>query len=85
MAQINTGNVDRLVTAWNYRTGDLARRHAAVLRRSKFEVTPILVDSKLLICTPFNEVIALDPGDGHELCRGGTLRDARPDRDQRPS
>ena len=69
VAQINTGNVDRLVTAWNYRTGDLARRDAAVLRRSKFEVTPILVDSKLLICTPFNEVIALDPGDGHELWR----------------
>ena len=69
LAQINTGNVDRLVTAWNYRTGDLARRDAAVLRHSKFEVTPILVDGRLLICTPFNEVIALDPGDGHELSR----------------
>jgi quinoprotein glucose dehydrogenase len=69
VAQINAGNVDRLVTAWTYRTGDLARRYAAVLRRSKFEVTPILVDSRLLICTPFNEVIALDPGDGHELWR----------------
>ena len=111
LAQINTGNVDQLVTAWNYRTGDLARREAALLRHSKFEVTPILVDGRLLICTPFNEVIALDPGDGHELwrfdpkiatdyrpanlftCRGvafsrgckwrsGSLRDARPDRDQ---
>lgn len=67
LAQINAGNVDRLVTAWNYRTGDLARRDAAMLRHSKFEVTPILVDGRLLICTPFNEVIALDPGDGHEL------------------
>jgi quinoprotein glucose dehydrogenase len=54
VAQINAGNVDRLVTAWTYRTGDLARRDAAVLRRSKFEVTPILVDGRLLICTPFN-------------------------------
>ena len=69
LAQINTGNVDQLVTAWNYRTGDLARREAALLRHSKFEVTPILVDGRLLICTPFNEVIALDPGDGHELWR----------------
>jgi hypothetical protein len=69
LAQINTGNVDRLLTAWTYRTGDLARRDAAVLRRSKFEVTPILVDGRLLICTPFNEVIALDPGDGYELWR----------------
>ena len=42
---------------------------AALLRHSKFEVTPILVDGRLLICTPFNEVIALDPGDGHELWR----------------
>ena len=69
VAQINAGNVDRLVRAWGYRTGDLARRDAALLRHSKFEVTPILVDGRLLICTPFNEVIALDPGDGHELWR----------------
>ena len=47
LAQINTGNVDRLVTAWIYRTGDLARRDAALLRHSKFEVTPILVDGRL--------------------------------------
>ena len=32
-------------------------------------MTPILLDGRLLICTPFNEVIALDPGDGHELWR----------------
>lgn len=47
LAQINTGNVDRLVTAWNYRTGDLPRREAALLRHSKFEVTPILVDGSV--------------------------------------
>ena len=69
LAQINTGNVDQLISTWTYHTGDLARRDADVMKRSKFEVTPILVDSRLLICTAFNEVIALDPADGHELWR----------------
>jgi len=31
--------------------------------------TPILVQDKLLLCTPFNEVIALDPGTGKQLWR----------------
>ena len=35
--QINTGNVDQLVTAWNYRTGDLAgaTRLCCATRNSK--------------------------------------------------
>jgi quinoprotein glucose dehydrogenase len=40
-----------------------------VLKRSKFEVTPILVGDKLVACTPFNAVVALDPGTGRELWR----------------
>jgi glucose dehydrogenase len=44
-----------------------------VLKRSKFEVTPILVGDKLVACTPFNAVMALDPGTGRELC-ATTLR-----------
>ena len=40
-----------------------------MLKRSKFEVTPILVDDKLVACTPFNAVVALDPGTGQELWR----------------
>jgi quinoprotein glucose dehydrogenase len=34
------------------------------MRRSKFQVTTILADARLVLCTPFNEVIALDPGTG---------------------
>ena len=75
LAQINTGNVGRLVTAWNYRTGDLARRDGALLRHSKFEVTPILLDGRLLICTPFNEVIALDPATA--TSSGASIRRSR--------
>ena len=40
-----------------------------MLKRSKFEVTPILVGDKLVACTPFNAVVALDPGTGQELWR----------------
>ena len=67
--QITPGNVGELIPAWTYHTGDLARRAPDVLKRSKFEVTPILVGDKLVACTPFNAVVALDPGTGRELWR----------------
>lgn len=69
LAQINAVNVATLQPAWTFHSGDLKRRSAETLKRSKFEVTPILVDDRLLMCTPFNEVIALDPGSGVELWR----------------
>ena len=68
-AQITPANVDGLHEAWTYRTGDLARRPPAAMKRTKFEATPILVDDRLVLCTPFNEVIALDPADGRALWR----------------
>lgn len=40
-----------------------------MLKRSTFEVTPILVGNKLIACTPFNAVVAVDPGTGRELWR----------------
>ena len=67
--QITPGNVDQLVPAWTYHTGDLKNRAPDLLKRSKFEVTPILVGDKLIACTPFNAVVALDPGSGRELWR----------------
>jgi quinoprotein glucose dehydrogenase len=67
--QITPGNVDRLIPAWTYHTGDLKSRATDVLKRSKFEVTPILVGDKLIACTPFNAVVTLDPGTGRELWR----------------
>jgi len=67
--EITPGNVDQLVLAWTYHTGDLQSRAPDVLKRSTFEVTPILVGDKLVACTPFNAVVAVDPGTGHELWR----------------
>ena len=68
-AQITPGNVGRLVRAWEFRTGDLTRRDAKVMARTKFEATPLFVENSLILCTPFNEVIALDPGTGAQKWR----------------
>lgn len=68
-AQITPDNVDDLIPIWTYQTGDLAKRSASLMRETKLEGTPILVGHRLLTCTPFNEVIAIDPGTGKELWR----------------
>ncbi len=68
-AQITPANVDGLRRQWLYRTGDAARRDPALMKRIKFQTTPILVDDKLVLCSAFNEVIALDPGTGTERWR----------------
>jgi quinoprotein glucose dehydrogenase len=34
------------------------------MARTKFEATPLFVEDSLILCSPFNEVIALDPGTG---------------------
>ena len=39
------------------------------MQRASTEGTPILVEDSLIFCTPFNEVIALDPGTGREKWR----------------
>lgn len=67
-AQITPANVGKLGTAWTYRTGDMEAR-ADDMKYSAFEGTPILVGGSLIFCSPFNEVIALDPGTGAEKWR----------------
>lgn len=67
-AEITSENVGDLVPVWTYRTGHMSAPHD-VLRRTKFQATPILVEEKLVLCSPFNVVIALDPATGTELWR----------------
>lgn len=68
--QITPANVDGLKVAWIYRTGQVAgERTDEVRSTSAFELTPILAAGRMLICTPFNDVIALDPLTGGELWR----------------
>jgi quinoprotein glucose dehydrogenase len=79
--EITTANVTALRRQWIYHTGDAARRDPALLKRVKFETTPILVDDKLVLCTPFSEVIALDAASGRELWR----HDPKVATDRRPA
>jgi quinoprotein glucose dehydrogenase len=66
--QITPANVHRLEIAWEYHTGHHASKKAGRLP-SSFQVTPIVVDSTMYLCTPFNEVIALDAASGAEKWR----------------
>ena len=66
LSQINRENVARLKVAWVFHTGDISDGHDG-RKRSGFETTPILVDGRLYLTTPFNRVIALDPATGKQL------------------
>lgn len=65
-AQIDRSNVNKLKVAWTYRTGAL-EQSKRLIRKAAFEATPILVDGKLYLSTPYNHVIALDPGTGEKM------------------
>jgi quinoprotein glucose dehydrogenase len=66
-AQIDRGNVAQLQEAWVFRSGDMAR-HGEEMTKTSAQSTPILLPTEagesLVYCTPFNRVIALDPGTG---------------------
>ncbi len=68
-ALVTPANIGGLRRQWLYRTGDATRRPATLMRRVKFQTTPILVADKLVLCSSFNEVIALDPASGAEAWR----------------
>lgn len=69
LRQITPDNVGNLVRAFEFRTGDRASRPPEVMRRTKFQATPLFVEDSLIFCSPINEVIALDPGTGAQRWR----------------
>jgi quinoprotein glucose dehydrogenase len=69
LAMITPANVGNLVKAWQFRTGDLDSRPPEVMARTKFQATPLFVEDSVIFCSPFNEVIALDPGTGAQKWR----------------
>jgi quinoprotein glucose dehydrogenase len=69
LTQITPANVGNLVRAFEFRTGDLDSRAPEVMKRTKFQATPLFVEDSLIFCSPFNEVIALDPGSGAQKWR----------------
>jgi quinoprotein glucose dehydrogenase len=66
VSQINRSNVSSLKVAWSYRTG-ANDKPTKLKRKAAFESTPILVAGKLLLTTPYDHVIALEPETGAKL------------------
>ncbi len=64
--QIDRGNVARLQIAWTYRTGAM-EQDTKLIRKAAFEATPILVDNKLFLSTPYGRVIALNAQTGTKI------------------
>lgn len=90
LKEINADNVDDLQIAWQVRTGAIAKHAPDVNKFAGFQANPILTPveagQSLVLCTPFNEVLALDPVTGKERWRfdpeislGGYGTDADPD------
>lgn len=64
--EITPENVADLEVAWVYHTGDVSDGSGEWTSTTAFEATPILAAGRLVVCTPMNRVIALDPVTGAE-------------------
>ncbi|KIP96278.1 MULTISPECIES: glucose/quinate/shikimate family membrane-bound PQQ-dependent dehydrogenase [Pseudomonas] len=64
--QITRANVKDLQVAWTYHTGDVAESNG---NGAEDQLTPLQVGDKVFICTPHNNIIALDADTGSELWR----------------
>lgn len=62
--QINRENVGELVEAWRFSTGEITRRTPEQITNSSTHNTPVMIAGSMVVCTPFNRVIALDPATG---------------------
>jgi quinoprotein glucose dehydrogenase len=65
--KITPQNVSALKVAWSYNTGQL--RKDSDPGETTYEVTPLVINDTMYICTPFSTVIALDPVTGAEKWR----------------
>lgn len=66
--QINLSTIAALAPAWTFHTGDLSDGSDGG-DMTNYQVTPILAEGRLLLCTPYNNIIALDPATGRQLWR----------------
>ena len=64
--QIDRNNVGQLKVVWTFRTGALDEKRD-LNEKATFETTPILVDGKLYLSTPWGQVFALDPATGTKI------------------
>ncbi len=82
-AVIDRDNVAGLDVAWVHRSGDV-ERYGEAMQNTSAQATPILLPpsagESLVYCTPFNRVIALDPGTGEQRWEFDPGIDRRGDR-----
>jgi len=73
--QIDRDNVDQLELAWTWKTGEEPLLGPRQPKRGEdvwpgmFEATPLMIDGMLILSTPLNRVVALNPDTGAELWR----------------
>jgi len=65
LKQINTDNVSQLKKIWEFHTGDVSDGKGDT-PATVWSATPIFANQTLYIGTPFDRLIALDPGTGKE-------------------
>ncbi|MYZ44729.1 membrane-bound PQQ-dependent dehydrogenase, glucose/quinate/shikimate family [Schauerella aestuarii] len=63
--QITRDNVKDLQVAWTYRTGDTPQSPGG--NGAEDQLTPLQVGDRVFVCTPHNNVIALDASTGKEV------------------
>lgn len=63
--QITRDNVKELQVAWTYHTGDIPQSPAG--GGAEDQLTPLQVGNRLFLCTPHNNIIALDATSGKQL------------------
>jgi quinoprotein glucose dehydrogenase len=68
LRQITPQNVKQLEQVWHYQTGDIPGRPGDP-PETTFEVTPLKIGSRLYLCTPHQNVVALDATTGQEVWR----------------
>jgi len=66
LKQIHRGNVTKVRVAWIIHTGALDI-DTELKKKAAFEATPIMVDGRLYLSTPFNHVLALNPSTGEKF------------------
>jgi quinate dehydrogenase (quinone) len=63
--QINVDTVEKLKLAWTYRTGDTPVSPGG--GGAEDQLTPLQIGDRVYLCTPHNNVIALDAATGKEI------------------
>lgn len=78
--KITPDNVDQLKIAWSFSTGAVEKLGDGI-NNTAFEATPILLPAEagghLAVCTPYNDIIALDPETGEQRWRFDAQTDRR--------